>query len=34
MGFHIEDMFLVTDDGYENLTTVTTNEELIEVAGR
>lgn len=31
MGFHIEDMFLVTEIGYENLTTVTTNEELIEV---
>jgi Xaa-Pro aminopeptidase len=30
MGFHIEDMFLVTERGYENLTTVTTNDELIE----
>jgi Xaa-Pro aminopeptidase len=34
MGFHIEDMFLVTEQGYENLTTVTTNETLIEVAAR
>jgi Xaa-Pro dipeptidase len=34
MGFHIEDMFLVTEDGYENLTTVTTNDELIEAGGR
>lgn len=31
MGFHIEDMFLVTDQGYETLTAVTTNETLIEV---
>ena len=32
MGFHIEDMFLVTDSGYETLTAVTTNEQLIEIA--
>lgn len=31
MGFHIEDMFLVTVEGYETLTAVTTNETLIEV---
>ncbi len=31
MGFHIEDMFLVTGGGYETLTSVTTNETLIEV---
>lgn len=31
MGFHIEDMFLVTDAAYETLTAVTTNETLVEV---
>ena len=31
MGFHIEDMFLVTESGYETLTAVTTNDTLIEV---
>ena len=32
MGFHIEDMFLVTESGYETLTAVTTNDQLIEVS--
>jgi Xaa-Pro aminopeptidase/Xaa-Pro dipeptidase len=32
MGFHIEDMFLVTPSGYEILTTATDNGRLIEVA--
>lgn len=31
VGFHIGDMFLITPNGYENLTTVMTNETLIEV---
>lgn len=34
MGFHIEDMFLVTERGCETLTTVTTNHALIEVGAR
>lgn len=32
MGFHIEDMFLVTDGGYELMSDVTTNESLIRLA--
>ena len=31
MGFHIEDMYLFTDGGYENLSTVVNNEQLIQV---
>jgi Xaa-Pro aminopeptidase len=31
MGFHVEDMFLITPAGYETFTAVTTNETLIEV---
>ncbi len=32
MGFHIEDMFLVTETGYETFTAVTMNETLIQVS--